>query len=213
MCRLFHCLSDSQKDSVWRHYGLFTLLIAVGCALGAVQTLNYVLQVPQQLYFNNTVLMDKSASEVEQQSHQAAWGTRFRLIAAEYALFGPVFVILTAAKLIALKRMIDFFRRQFSSAANRRIALGERAALAVAACASLLISCCGFACTYYASRIAWLDIKTAGALNMRTQRQELFEHLQRLQSLLYFVEVIVLVRLPPPPLRAASQTSLCRSSP
>lgn len=193
MCRLFGRLTDAQKDSVWRHYGSFSLFIAVGCALGAVQTLTYVLQVPEQLFFNNSVLIDKSASEAEQRPHQAAWGLRFRLIAAEYALFGPVLMILTAAKLIALKRMIDFFRRQYSPAANRRIVLGERSALAVAAAATLLICCCGFACTYYASQIAALDIKTANVLGMRPQREKLFQDFQFVQSFLVLVEVAVLV--------------------
>jgi hypothetical protein len=194
MHSLFRRLSQSQKVVVWLNYGSFTALTAVGCALGAIQTLTYVLQVPEQLFFNNTVLVDKFAVEAEQRLHQAAWGLRFRLIAAEYALLGPVFMVLTLAKLIALKRLINFFRRQFTPAVDRGIALCGRVAVAVFVAATVLICCCGFACTYYASQIAWLDIKTAGVLGMRTQRQKLFEDLQRVQSILFFVEVVVLVR-------------------
>jgi hypothetical protein len=194
MCGLFRRLSAAQKDTVWRNYGVFTLLISAGCALGAFQTLSYTMQVPEQLFFNNSKFLDRSASEAEQQTHADAWGLRFRLKAVEYALFGPSFILLTTAKLIALKRMVDFFRLRFSTATNRRILVAERVGLAVAAAVALLICCGCSACVYYASQVAWLDFKTARALQMIPQRQAAVATFQVAQSVVAYVEVAVLVR-------------------
>lgn len=154
-----------------------------------------MLQTPEVIFYNASKLFrESSASDAEQQEHVRSWALRFRLIAVEYAVFGPAFMCLTSAKLFALKRMIDFLKIQYSDEVNRRIEAVERTLLAVLVVATLLLTSCGCACSYFASQIAWLDLRTARLQGMRAQRQEAFQQFQFIQSICFFVEVAVLVR-------------------
>jgi hypothetical protein len=98
---------------------------------------------------------------------------------------------LTIAKLTVLMRMMEFFRSGFSPKLSRFIAVCERVAMALVVAATLVMVCCGFACSYYASQVSFYS---AGKRAQRRMRNLNIAKLQTIQPLLYFVEVSVLVR-------------------
>ena len=204
MCRLFHRLSTSDKNTVWPHYGIFASLASIGSFLGAFETVGYM----QYNSLRNAAMLANAtfADSESRRVNALAW----RWFGAQHALLGPTFLFLTIAKLFVLKRLVDFFLPKLAAQSQRRVAVCERVTAAAVAAATVVITCCGFACCYYATRIAAQDIKYADAFDagdlpslrpgILAERKTMFEPLQLNQALLYSFQVSVLVRAPLPEL-------------
>jgi hypothetical protein len=66
--------------------------------------------------------------------------------------------------------------------------------MALVVAAALLMVCCGFACSYFASQIAMLDLESIVGIEMGIRAVNLMQSFRFIRPVLYFVEVSVLVR-------------------
>jgi uncharacterized protein YoxC len=120
----------------------------------------------------------------------------------EYVMFCFAFDCFTVAKLLVLNRLVEFCRPSLSEALQKKVAVLDRVFRAVVAIGLLLITCCGAAMAYYATRIAAQDFLFAAAFesgdfdafkDISATRLRAMTLLQVSESVMFSCQVVLLI--------------------
>jgi hypothetical protein len=151
-------LDESDRDAIWRLYGVFTLAAFVGSVCGVMTWSLYL--AADVLYIDALRL---GAKDVAKSSSEL--GANYTLYAASLVFKSLAFVFVSVAKLMVLDRMTQFAVKRAHDALVRRMGAVQRAVLCVVLVVNAVAVAASLASTAYFSLAAGADASAAAAFS------------------------------------------------
>ena len=162
-------LDASDRDAIWRLYGVFTLAAFVGSVCGVV-TWSLFLEV-DVLYIDALRLQSLDAKDPVKSSADLA--RQYTLYAAFQVFKSLAFVFVSLAKLMVLDRMTQFAVKRAHDALVRRIGAVQRVVLCIVLVVNAVAVAASLASTAYFSLAAGADASAATVFSSNQTEGEL----------------------------------------
>ncbi len=151
-------LDESDRDTIWRLYGVFTFFAFVGSVCGALTWSVYLTR--QVLYYDALRLRVKDP--IKSSTELSASYTGYP---AFHVFKSLAFLFVSVSKLMVFDRMIQFSAKRAQGALVRRLATFQRVVLGIVLVVNAVAVAASLASTAYYSLAAGADASSAAAFS------------------------------------------------